>query len=204
MFNRKKESEIDYLARVEKFCYDYGIYEFTMREIIDKFGNTERFIDVDSSVNLHRKGLSFIPFQFGNIKGDFDCSNNSLTSLKGAPQKVKGYFSCSNNHLESLRYSPVKVGGEFDFSTNKVKSFEHMPKVIYGDIVCVDNHFLGSFEHFSGDVRGRLWCYNMDVYEHSFDVLFEKGYTPDRIKAQPVFDIKMLYRQWGLRNIINS
>ena len=29
--------------------------------------------------------------------GYFDCSNNQLTSLKGAPQSVGGYFDCSDN-----------------------------------------------------------------------------------------------------------
>ena len=31
------------------------------------------------------------------IGGDFDCYNNKLTSLAGAPETVGGYFDCRNN-----------------------------------------------------------------------------------------------------------
>ena len=37
--------------------------------------------------------------KFGVVKGDFDCRNNQLTSLEGAPQKVGGDFYCYDNNL---------------------------------------------------------------------------------------------------------
>ena len=37
------------------------------------------------------------------MRGYFNCVNNKLTSLKGAPKTVGGYFDCSNNpKLKSL------------------------------------------------------------------------------------------------------
>jgi len=34
------------------------------------------------------------------VKGEFYCTNNSLTSLEGAPEKVEGSFFCSNNTVK--------------------------------------------------------------------------------------------------------
>ena len=64
------------------------------------------------------------------VKGDFFCSNNSLTSLEGAPRKVGGGFYCSNNSLTSLEGSPKKVGGNFFCHDNKLTSLEGLPKEI--------------------------------------------------------------------------
>jgi hypothetical protein len=33
---------------------------------------------------------------------NFDCRNNKLTSLEGAPEVVGGSFDCRNNNLTSL------------------------------------------------------------------------------------------------------
>ena len=39
--------------------------------------------------------------------GDFNCYNNKLTTLEGAPSSVGGDFSCSfNNNLTSLEGAP--------------------------------------------------------------------------------------------------
>ena len=41
-------------------------------------------------------------------KGDIDCSNNDLTSLKGCPAEVHGDFRCYNNRLKSLYGIPLQ------------------------------------------------------------------------------------------------
>ena len=55
-----------------------------------------------------------LPFKFGRVDGDFDCSEcTSLTSLDGAPQKVGGDFRCSDcPSLKSLEGAPQEVGGK--------------------------------------------------------------------------------------------
>jgi hypothetical protein len=41
-------------------------------------------VDVEEGgVSLIRKKLDYIPVQFGVVNGDFHCSYNQLTSLKG-------------------------------------------------------------------------------------------------------------------------
>lgn len=46
--------------------------------------NNDLTVDVVGDVNLSGKGLTEIPVKFGVITGSFYCSNNQLTSLKGA------------------------------------------------------------------------------------------------------------------------
>ncbi|MCQ2966842.1 MAG: hypothetical protein MJ250_08945 [Alphaproteobacteria bacterium] len=51
-------------------------------------------------------------------EGDFNCSHNQLTSLKGCPEKIGGEFDCSQNQLTSLEGCPKKVEGKFSCSGN--------------------------------------------------------------------------------------
>lgn len=44
--------------------------------------------------------------KFGNIKGEFNCKNIGLTTLKGAPLKCKS-FDCSYNNLKVLDFIPI-------------------------------------------------------------------------------------------------
>jgi hypothetical protein len=44
------------------------------------------------------------------VGGGFNCSNNSLTSLEGAPLKVGGFLDCSYNKITSLEGAPSTVG----------------------------------------------------------------------------------------------
>ena len=66
---------------------------------------------------------------FGEVKGDFDCSRLGLTSLKGAPLLVGGDFDCSYNKLTSLKDAPMKVGGNFYSSNNPLTSSKGRPVV---------------------------------------------------------------------------
>ena len=44
------------------------------------------------------------------VKGNFHCHSNQLTSLEHGPKIVDGFFSCSDNpNLTSLRNCPRKV-----------------------------------------------------------------------------------------------
>ena len=56
------------------------------------------------------------------VKGDFDCRNNNLISLKGAPHTVNS-FDCRHNQITSLEGSPRKVKQTFNCSLNK--TFHH-------------------------------------------------------------------------------
>ena len=57
--------------------------------------------------------------------GYFNCFNNQLTSLEGAPSSVDGNFNCSNNQLTSLTgiHKILKqMNGTFYADDNPIKS----------------------------------------------------------------------------------
>jgi hypothetical protein len=57
-------------------------------------------VDVAGDFDCCGQGLTdFKGVRFGNVGGNFFCSNNMLTSLVGAPKKVGPYFICSNNSI---------------------------------------------------------------------------------------------------------
>ena len=66
-----------------------------------------------------------------HIPGDFDCRNNQLTSLEGAPSSVGGNFYCDHNQLASLAGAPQSVGGHFYCSSNQLTSLEGIHKQIH-------------------------------------------------------------------------
>ena len=48
------------------------------------------------------------------IGGNFNCSNNRLKSLKGAPEYVGGDFDCSFNQIENINdLTTTYIGGDF-------------------------------------------------------------------------------------------
>jgi hypothetical protein len=57
-------------------------------------------IDVEGSVNMSRMNLIKIPVKFGKVTGNFNCADNQLNSLIGAPKSVGGDFNCSNNKVK--------------------------------------------------------------------------------------------------------
>jgi hypothetical protein len=137
------EKNIEYLKRVStiqmtKFApnlkirpEDFGIasYDFTK----------DGFLDVFGSVYLNDKGLTKIPFKFGHVHGNFKCSSNSLTSLKGSPRIVEGIFDCSNNKLTSLEYGPEEVNRDYLCGMNNLQSLKGSPKEVGRSFDCSSN-----------------------------------------------------------------
>ena len=71
--------------------------------------------------------------------GDFDCSNQQLTSLNGAPSEVNGDFRCLDNQLTSLEGAPSEVDGDFNCSRNELTSLKGAPSEVGGSFVCYRN-----------------------------------------------------------------
>lgn len=92
------------------------------------------FYNVSGHVYLNLLELtSFEGIQFGTVTGNFHCSDNLLTSLKGAPKSVEGDFDCHNNNLTSLVGGPQMVGGSFRCDHNQLTSLKGKPLKIGGD-----------------------------------------------------------------------
>ena len=56
------------------------------------------------------------------VNGNFNCGDNKLTSLEGAPKTVGSYFDCDYNKLTSLEGAPETVGGDFSCNSNNLES----------------------------------------------------------------------------------
>ena len=64
------------------------------------------------------------------VKGWFNCSLNSLTSLENCPKIVNGNFYCSWNKLTSLKGAPQKVDRHFICHSNDVKFTEEQVRAV--------------------------------------------------------------------------
>ena len=145
--------------KIDEVCDYYYINNYTI--------NNDMTVDIDGSVELFDAKLEELPLNFNRISGGFDCDDNFLTSLKGAPKYVGSHFFCSNNRLESLKYSPEYVGYQFYAFQNKIKTLEYFPEVNSGSIIIDDN-----------PIEEIWWLFrNIDYvrYFNELDIIQENG-----------------------------
>ena len=111
------------------------------------------------NLNLNQMELIELPEILKNVSvdGDFDCSNNKLTSLTGAPTSVGGTFNCTTNKLTSLKGSPVNVGVDFWCDSNKLTSLEGSPSSVGRHFSCNYNK-LTSLAGAPKTVGGNFYC----------------------------------------------
>ena len=97
-------------------------------------------VDVEEKFDCSGQKLTdFKGVRFGKVIGDFNCSDNRLTSLEGAPRKVGGLFTCSDNLLTSLEGAPQSVGGNFWCNSSLLTSLEGAPQKVGGSLYGKDN-----------------------------------------------------------------
>jgi len=122
------------VEEVKKSPEDFDITKYKFRP--------DGTLDVFGDVYLRGEGLEELPFKFGEIDGDFNCSGNYLKSLKGAPKIVNGTFRCNYNfdNLTNLKYAPEIVKGDFRVMHNNLKTLSNLNlDGISGDIYLWDN-----------------------------------------------------------------
>jgi hypothetical protein len=149
------------------YLKEYNNYDNQVAEICKKFGIRnwsirDGLVDVDGNVGLWNKGLNKLPLKFGRVSGYFDCNNNNLTSLEGAPKEVGGYFSCGWNNLTTLEGAPKEVGGNFSCRYNKLTTLEGVPKEVGGNFSCSYNK-LTTLEGAPKEVGGNFYCRNNNL-----------------------------------------
>jgi hypothetical protein len=91
------------------------------------------------------------------VEGSFDCDDNQLTTLEGAPQTVEGNFRCDYNDLTTLEGAPQTVGGDFYCSYNQLTSLEGAPQTVEEDFYCFGNQ-LTTLEGAPRKVEGYFYC----------------------------------------------
>lgn len=80
-------------------------------------------------MDISNRGNRLLPdLSFVTVDGDFNCSNNNLTSLENMPQFIGGAFYCNDNQLTSLKGGPKKVGGVFNCRSNQLRSLDGAPR----------------------------------------------------------------------------
>ena len=121
------------MSKLEDLCKKYRIknYIINQDDTIDAF-----------DVCLDRMNFYELPFKFNKVYGSFDCSDNQLTSLEGAPKIVLGHFFCDNNKLTTLKGGPCEVGGIFACNKNQLSSLKDSPKKVGSHFYCDNNQLI--------------------------------------------------------------
>jgi hypothetical protein len=156
----KKFKSVFHKYRIDPICAKFNINNYTI--------NDNGSIDVDGNVYLKpvfsytakeiaNSFLKEIPVKFSKISGNFFCSNNKLTSLKGSPKLVNGDFGCHNNKLTSLQGCPEKIDGNFTCNNNYLTSLKYGPKLVGNNFICSSNN-LTSLEGSPTKVSGDFNC----------------------------------------------
>lgn len=97
-------------------------------------------IDVNQNVDISRKDIMRLPFKFGKINGDFNCSFNYLKDLRNSPDEVTGSFNCTGNILKNLEYGPKYVGNEYICRFNNLINLNGYPEYVGKIFNCSFNH----------------------------------------------------------------
>jgi len=144
---------------------DQLIHEFCKNHNIQNYKITPQGVDVHEDVILARIDLTEFPFQFNVVRGNFNCGENKIESLKNSPRVVqRGYFRCSKN--------------------NKLTSLEHAPKVVQYDFYCFDNKIV-PWEHrylLFSEIQGRIYTGNSELNEFFRKYQNQKALIPEALK----------------------
>lgn len=141
---------------IEAICHVHKIKDYIINE--------DESVDVNGNVRLLGIRNGKIPLKFRNVSGDFNCSNNNLTSLEGSPQSVGEDFDCSQNILLSLKGGPESVKGDYLCGVNSLSSLEGSPKIIGCAFWCHHN-YLKSFKGAPEVIGREFQCFENPVYE---------------------------------------
>jgi hypothetical protein len=182
--------------------------------------NDDGAVDVERYVDISNMSLKEIPIQFGCVRGDFYCSYNVLTTIKGAPVKVDGNFSCDNSYLKTLRGGPLEVGEEFscynnnltillggpvkvgtnyNCAHNKLVSLKGSPEKIECNFYCMYNK-LTTLNYCPKYIKGHINFGGNKIYNIEE---FPKGITELLCKNTPLYEIYSLF-DGNFENFINS
>jgi hypothetical protein len=178
-------------------------------------------VDVDGDVKLRTK-VKQLPATFGQVSGNFDCYNDQLSTLAGAPKDVGGEFSCHSNQLSTLEGAPLSVSGDFWCGNNQLTTLEGAPKEVVGSFYC-DNNQLYTLAGAPLSVGGNFWCYQnplttLEGAPNSVERKFVIDYNPNlpllrllQYKAvrihnapTPVKDIMTNYAGTGKRGMLGA
>jgi hypothetical protein len=134
--------------------------------------NDNLIVDVKGDVDISDCDLKYIPVQFGVVEHTFDCHNNQLTSLFGAPYECEGFY-CHTNKLNNLLNGPQKVRGNYVAQANQLTSLVGAPLEFSKTFTCSKNPNLKDLTHLPINTEC-LVAYHCPLDENLFplDVMF--------------------------------
>ena len=107
--------------------------------------------------DFNKTEMERVPFNFREVRGDFDCCNLGLTSLNGSPRIVTRSFDCQENKLTSLKGAPEVVGRNFQCRLNDLTSLKGAPKEVGNSFYChYQKHKLTSLEGAPEVIKGNF------------------------------------------------
>jgi len=176
---------------IDSICKNHSIYNYTI--------NSDGTVDVDDDVYLTDEKLIKLPLKFGKVSGDFNCSQNQLTSLEGCPRSVGGHFNCGDNQLTSLEFCPQSVGDDFYCSYNYLTTLEGCPQAVRGDFSC-NNNQLTTLEG-CPSVGDYFFCGNNQLKDlYGFPEFFDNSIYYNN---NPVSEILDLFKTKRLGKVID-
>ncbi|NBP57852.1 hypothetical protein EBU71_15200 [bacterium] len=134
---------------IAEICEEYNIKNYT----ISKDGT----VNVDGHVRIEQESITELPLKFGKVSGFFNCSDNKLTTLKGAPREIGLGFDCRHNYLDSLIGGPKHVGGGYHCGHNNLTTLEGLAQSI-GDLFVCEHNNLTSLEGCPERIKGNFVC----------------------------------------------
>ena len=154
-------------------------------------------VDIEGSFECVGQDLrDFKGISFGSVSRNFDCSENSLQTLEGAPETVGGNFHCYNTSLQTLEGSPETVGGNFYCFNNSLQSLEGAPRTVGGNFYCDDNP-LQTLEGAPETVGRKFYLDEMEIPEGEWSKrtlveIFTTGTPKQKQLVKPLVDPKVL------------
>ena len=171
---------------IDEICKRYDIKNYII--------NGDGTIDVYGGVLLWGKELTELPVTFNKVTGDFNCSDNKLTTLKGSPKWVGGYFGCYYNCLSSLEFSPDYVGGNFNCIHNDLSDLVGSPKEVGGYFNSHDNPNLITPKGCSEKIGRGFYCKNTPLSSifNGVDQFFLHAFNFYRVIKDDTVNLKRL------------
>lgn len=170
-----------------KFLNDNNIKDYVISEdlIVDVNG------DVKLRCNELLTNLRRIPIKFGYVSGEFDCSNNNLTTLENCPHTVKK-FDCSENSLINLKHCPLNITLNFYANNNKLSTLIDFPKSITNlstlDFSCNNIYNIDDINHLEVSYL-RLHYNNLNYIQNFPNVTYELRIEKNKLHHDTILKI---------------
>ena len=112
------------------------INESEEKTFADWYGEDLTGQTYEGSINCSDQGITSLKGAPAKVTGDFICISNDLATLEGAPKEVGRDFWCGSKNLTSLKGGPKKVAGSFHCEFSNLTTLEGAPQKVGGDFNC--------------------------------------------------------------------